>query len=154
MDKIKQDVDLETAEQLFNLPLRIDCVWPLAGVGMSPAPEGLRQALECRRPAELAWLRPAYDDADPDEDGDIEIDENDEIWDEFGGECIARGLLGVVLDVHIPVMRGNPSGSISYSWGHFSTRAIYAPTLSEGVAAAMKMAEAAYEAARQKGMAQ
>lgn len=149
-----QAVDRNTASELFQLPLRINGVWPLAGIGSAPAPEGLRRALEWRRPAELDWLQPTdEDDRHPDEDGDVEIDENDEVWDEFGGECIARGLLGVVVEAHMPVMRGHASGSISYSWWHYRIKVFYAPTLTEGIAAAMKAADEAWEKAWAEGKA-
>lgn len=147
-------VDRETAYELFQRPLRIDGVWLLAGIGSAPAPEGLRKALEWRRPGPLDWLQPSdKDDRHPDEDGDVAIDENDEVWEEFGGECIARDLRGVVVEAHIPVIRGAASGSVSYSWGNYHIVVFYARTLAEGLALAMDAADAAWKKASREGKA-
>lgn len=130
-------------ERMFECNVRIEESWPFP---MSPTPERLVEALAER--SDLPEPLARYFGRLSEEDRDLLYDgrsEAEDILADICGDMFCDGVFGWVGIAATPYFTPMKGGGASFSWGHYYTKLLFAPTAEELLGAACDWAEETYE---------
>lgn len=134
----------EIVEQMFNVPVRIENMWPFP---VSPASESLIDALAVYERLPKA-LQPLLDRWSTEEREALFKDQSSDFEMAFDELCAAGfrarifGFIGVAAT---PVMTPTSAHSASFLWGHYHTELLFAETADKLLIAAIDWAEKRHE---------
>lgn len=133
-------------DRLFQAEVRIEVMWPFP---VFNPPEALVEAFEDagELPGDLAQLIDRW----PEEEKDQLFSGDERDFQVSFDELVAAGnrkqVWGWIAVAACPVFRPAGGGSVSYSWGYYSTKLLFAKTATGILSQAAKWAEGLYEAA-------
>lgn len=146
-DVIATDEIQNLSVRMYDATCRIEGAWL---VPMPSAPDALMEAFEyCEKlpeglqPFVATWSEDEQDELFTGTDGR-------NAWEALFESMYERQNAGFVVQSSVPVFENCGTGA-SYSWGHYRTKAYFAPSIEAAIAQACEDAEAAYaSAARQE----
>lgn len=135
--------------EMFNSSVRVEGMWPFP---VSPASEGLMELFDGRdvenMPEEIQALLKGWGEVELD---DLFCDAHNfyDAFDELCGCAFRRNVHGFIGQIATPVLSwGNDGKSASFSWGHYHTKIIFAPTADDFLDKAIAWADEISERGR------
>ena len=143
-EKINMDV-AEIYEAMFEKNVRFENMWLFPCLpATNEQIEALSEALEDGRlPPELASLFEPLDEDDRDTLSEGRWEARD-LYDEICGSAFRSGLFGLIGEAATPVFSPSGATSATFSWGHYKTKLLFAPTSEALIQAALNWAEEEY----------
>lgn len=138
-------------DRLFDATVRIEAAWPFP---VHEPSEALARAFEDqsgRIPAEIESLIARWDDDERDALFSGEGADFNDAFEELAAKGFDQRLFGWIGIAATPIPRFHPDGNgATFSWGHYRTKMIFAPSAESLLEHSVSWAEEHWEAARAK----
>lgn len=150
MTDTRTEHTLDLHELMAEATVRIDSAWLFPSVS---APESLAEALYGaeKLPAELDHLVEGWGESERGDLFDGDGYSFNVAFDELCCEAHNRGFRGWLAIAATPVFSYSKDGSASYSWGHYHTEMVFAPTADDLMRKAAEWADARHAKSREAG---
>jgi len=135
--------------RLFDANVRMECMWPFP---VSPAPEKLADVFEYADdeqdfPEPLRDLVRSLDDRSREELYSGDSVDFQEAFSDLCGDAYRKGVHGWLGIAANPIPKPSVGGGVSFSWGYYRTKLLFAPTAEQLLENAAEWGEAKFAAA-------